>query len=512
MSRTSRVLGAARLGLALQIVMIGVGLWLTPILLSRLGQNTFGVWLVLSQVLLYLGLLELGVSTLLARDLAQSRGAGSSEADQRRIIQQSARLIWPQTALALVVAVVVWLGMSQRRPDLQGPLAIVLFGMVALFPLRLAVAVLKGYQDLIAASRIQIYSWLVTTSLTVALVFSGFGIYSLVLGWLLGQGFTSLLSLARMGAHAPRSLLLTVRRDPAYPLRPRMIASLWTAVMSIAQVLTTGTDLLLIGFYLGPAAVVIYSCTGKLVSVLQQQPYFLLFHGATALCELKGEGNRENWTRAARAVSSMTLILTGFVCVGIASINEAFTRWWVGPAQFGGQALTWAMLALMIVRAWNFTLNACLASIGYERRIAFTTLADGVTSIAASVALVQVAGPMGVPLGYLCGALIASVPTLLRATARETGRSIAAVAAWHLPWLLTLTAVLAPVAAIQLTWGPLSLLQALALASVAGAVYAIAAWILTRREPLRGYLDIVLARFRSRPVAPVESSDDGPSP
>ena len=50
----------------------------------------------------------------------------------------------------------------------------------------------------------------------------------------------------------------------------------------IAQVLLNGTDVMIIGALLGPAAVVPYACTGKLVSVLANQPQAILQSAAPA--------------------------------------------------------------------------------------------------------------------------------------------------------------------------------------------------------------------------------------
>ena len=44
--------------------------------------------------------------------------------------------------------------------------------------------------------------------------------------------------------------------------------SAWVSLAQIAQVFLNGTDVLIIGKLLGPAAVVPYSCTSKLVTVL----------------------------------------------------------------------------------------------------------------------------------------------------------------------------------------------------------------------------------------------------
>jgi len=65
MSRTNRLLQGLSFGYLQQIFVMAAGLWLTPFFLSRLGQHDFGMWLILTQITLYLGLLDLGVVALL---------------------------------------------------------------------------------------------------------------------------------------------------------------------------------------------------------------------------------------------------------------------------------------------------------------------------------------------------------------------------------------------------------------------------------------------------------------
>ena len=74
MSRTNRFLGGLGFGYLQQVAVLVTGLWLTPFLLNRLGQHDLGVWLMITQVIAYLGLLDLGVIGLLPRETASAVG------------------------------------------------------------------------------------------------------------------------------------------------------------------------------------------------------------------------------------------------------------------------------------------------------------------------------------------------------------------------------------------------------------------------------------------------------
>src|SRR5579863_7734414 len=96
MSRSRRFLGGLIPTYAYQAILMLTGLWLTPFFLGRLGQHDFGLWIVGTQILLYLTLSDFGVVALLPIEVAAStgRGGGADKApDLSRIVGQTFRLV-----------------------------------------------------------------------------------------------------------------------------------------------------------------------------------------------------------------------------------------------------------------------------------------------------------------------------------------------------------------------------------------------------------------------------------
>ena len=73
-SRTHSFLKGAGAGYLYQAIALLTGLWLTPFLLHRLGQQDYGLWLAGAQILGYMMLLDLGVISLLPRETAYVMG------------------------------------------------------------------------------------------------------------------------------------------------------------------------------------------------------------------------------------------------------------------------------------------------------------------------------------------------------------------------------------------------------------------------------------------------------
>ena len=148
MSRTARLARALIFAYGYQLTVMLVGLWLTPILLGRLGTDLYGQWLIFGQILGLLGLLDLGVTSILMREVAVAAGGGDPNRGIAAVVRRATWLVWLQTPLVGLVAVIVWIVLTLRSPELSVPLAIIMSGFAVLFPLRVFGSVLGGLQDL----------------------------------------------------------------------------------------------------------------------------------------------------------------------------------------------------------------------------------------------------------------------------------------------------------------------------------------------------------------------------
>src|SRR4029453_16223094 len=157
MTRTQRFLGGFTIGYVHMAVATAVGLWLTPFLLGRLGATTYGLWLVGTQVIAYLLLMDLGIVALLPRETAYVTGrTGRSDAPELRdLVERTMTLAFAQVPLVLLAAVIALWWLPRSWDLLKVPLGVVLAVFVATFPLRTFQAALIGLQDLAFVARAQ---------------------------------------------------------------------------------------------------------------------------------------------------------------------------------------------------------------------------------------------------------------------------------------------------------------------------------------------------------------------
>lgn len=435
-SRLRRFIGGLGFGYVNTLVTVTVGLWLTPYLLRHLGSHHYGLWLLGAQLLVYLALMDVGIVQLVPRDVAVAAGRANGDyAELQAIIGRTARIVlWQMAPVALAGALVI-VFLPSEWTELRWPIAIVVVTFVATFPLRVLTAILQGMQDLAFLGGVQLAGWIAGTAVTVAGIASDIGLYALALGWVTTQ-FVAVLAawrrLVTVHAHVLPKRLPSLAFSA---VKGQLASGAWISVNQIGQVLLAGTDLLVVGKLLGPAAVVPYACTGKLLALLANQPQMFMQMALPALSELRTAASRERLFDVARSMSQVMLLLSGGIVALVLAVNGSFVSWWVGESQFAGTGLTALLLLSMLVRHLNLTLVYTLFCFGYERRLAITSVSDGIVGLVIMLALVPFLGLYGAPLGSLLSMCLVSLPANLRALAREEGGSTARFLQPLAPWL-----------------------------------------------------------------------------
>lgn len=501
MSRTNRFLRGIGYGYASQALTTLVALWLTPFLLHRIGQHDYGLWLVGTQLMFYLGLLDLGIVALLPRETAFASGRANSieeASDISVIIGQTVRLVVWQMPLVAAAAAAAWWLMPAAWEGLRQPLGVVLLAFVLTFPLRIFGAVLHGLQDLAFLGRVNIISYLLSTGLMVALIFAGWGLYALAISWTGLQLIVAVAGWYRLRARFPTVLPRSLP-ELLWPVaRKRLGQGFWVSLSQIAQVLLNGTDVLIIGKLFGPAAVVPFVCTGKLIGVLSNQPQMLMAAAGPALSQMKTSESRERLSQACIAIGQAMLLLSGAVVCVVLVVNQGFVGRWIGAEQYGGFWLTALILLSMLLRHWNLTVAYTLFCFGYERRLCLTALLDGLVSVCGVVLLVRMYGLIGAPLGIIIGACLVSLPANLTALARESDLSVWGLLRPLSAWFARFVVLACAAGALARIWTP-DTVWLLGLAVTATAiVYAAVMFPLTLRHPLGLYVRPRLFPLRTR--------------
>jgi O-antigen/teichoic acid export membrane protein len=500
MSRTRSFFNGAIFAYLYQACAMVIGLWLTPFYIRTLGTHDYGIWLVGLQVLTFMLLCDFGIMAVLPRDIAQANGLEQSQADSERLaimIAQTIKVVLVQTLLIGLVALGLFLFRPTGAPGLRGPIALILIVFTVSYPLRLFPAILQGLQHLTFLGQLRLWLWAFSTALVVVLLFLGARFYALACGWCLQQMGHDLFAYLWLRRIRPDLVASDVLKK-AGPFQWRWFTrGFWVSVSQAAYSLVAGTDLLIIARFLGPATVVVYSTTSKLITVLQNQPQTLAAVALPGLSHMKTSEPRERILQATTSLTQAMLLLVGGVFCIILSINQQFVTLWLGERFFGGMQLTTILLLNFLVRQIDYTLAIALFAFGYEKFIALRALIEGIVGVALASLLVRHFELAGVALGFLCVTLVFAVPTDAFLLSREFKVSIFQVIRPYMAYLWRFAVVGCFGLALK-AWLPATNMFYVAItALLVGLAYLLIVLPYVWKTPLRGYIQSTAATLTS---------------
>jgi O-antigen/teichoic acid export membrane protein len=513
MARARQFTYSVALGFLGQGIVMTTGLWLTPFLLHRLGPQQFGLWIVGQQLLVYLTLLDIGVIALLPRETAYASGRENAASELPRLVARTFRIVLMQTPFVGLLAACICWWVSTRWPDLLMPVAMVAVPFVLLFPARIFRAVLEGLQDLAFIGWSYLASWLAGVAVTVAMIVAHNGLRALAVGWAASQLVDAAVCFTRLRLRFPHALSLWGRLSACHAagsLRQQFTGGLWISVSQIAQVLIYGTDAAIVGRLFGAASVVPYTCTGKLIGVLANQPQHIIRAAEPGLSQMRMQEGKRRLAEVTGALSLAMLLASGLVVSVALAANAGFVRWWVGGQYYSGLPLTLLFALSMALRHLNITAIYTLFAFGHERFIAITNLVDGVLSTVFSIFL---AWRMHSPMGVVLGSVISTGCVLLfgngRAVARELAVPLRELARPIGGWFWRMLAAGGAACLIGALSAHGGLPRIALCAALAGAIYSALMVPFALQSSLRPYILPRLAALRARFAGPRLAGERG---
>jgi O-antigen/teichoic acid export membrane protein len=377
-------------------------------------------------------------------------------------------------------------------------LGLILVGFVLAFPLRIFAATVEGLQDFKYFGTVNVFVFLFGTAATVVLVLQGFRLYALAFSWIGMQAGTILAFVYRVWTRFPEALPRRLPPMDRQTVKHFFRRGFWVSLNQVAQPLLAGSDLVLVGKLVGPAAVVPYSATGKLSGTLSNQSQILMVSAVPGLSELKTGASKDHIRNVTTALTLSVLVLCGAIVTVVLAINQGFVTRWLGAAQYGGLLLTASFCVAMLMRQWNLITQFVTFCFGHERRITITVFLDGIVTAGTGCLLVWLLGPLGGPLGSIVGVCAIGLPSNLRALSREAKTGIGSLVRplWPWAWRFSVLGVLSGV--LGSLWRPKTFVQIAFEAAMVGLLYCGVMWPVAMRSPVGVYLQRIRRQVSTR--------------
>jgi O-antigen/teichoic acid export membrane protein len=486
-------------------VNIAVGFFLSPFILHHLGDEAFGLWVLIFSLTGYYGIFDFGIRSSLIRYVSKFQATGDKD-ELARLINTS---LFTYTLVGLFLVVPTALGgiyvdrLFHVPPEFLKD-ARILFWMVGYslalgFPLGISGGILEGLQNFYLLNWTNIIATLLRAVLIVYVLRHGLGLLSVAL-------ITVSLPLVASAVRAVMAQrLLRIPYGWRYVSRGslRQVANYGsvTFMIIVASRLRFKTDAVIIGSMLSAGAITYFSIgsrlvdyAGEVVGSLAQifTPMSSHFHATGDFAQL-----RKIFVSGNRACALIMFPLTVALVVMGKSIIEA----WVGPRYVSSYTVLLILLIPSTLYMAQSTSNRILFGMSLHKSLAYIVLMEGIANLVLSIALVRPLGIVGDAIGTAIPLLCTSVFFLPRHLCRHLGIPVRKfiVEAYGYPLLLCV-----PMSFVLLLMQrsfyahryPQLILNLLA----GTAVYGIGVlWFVVTREPLGLGLKARMSRYFQKP-------------
>jgi O-antigen/teichoic acid export membrane protein len=397
-----------------RIWFLGIGIFLTPYIISHIGVERFAVWALVGVITNYFGLLDMGVGSSYVKYISEFH-TGKDYPSINKLINTGFAFY---AVLALVIIAITLIILNPLIAFLKIPvalhsearfvfvLAIVIF--CASNAMGVFLAIQAGLQRMDLSNKISIAASVVTVAGTVFFIEKGYGLRGLMVTNALVFVLTSLLCTISAYRLLPELAFRPFSWDQAM-LKRIFSFGYRVQISRIAGTITSQTDKLLITYFLAIGLVTYYQLGSGIISSASAIPALLVSALVPAFSEIEAKGERrkliESYVRSTKYLSFFTAPLFVFVAVAANRIMFIWMGTGYGQAVIVIQILAAAFLLNMLARV---AAALCLA-IEKPEYMMNSSLVMVFSNIVLSIVFIKFMGFAGVAWGTMVAVNLGTV-------------------------------------------------------------------------------------------------------
>jgi O-antigen/teichoic acid export membrane protein len=455
-----------------------IGLLLLPFNVHHLGTSAWGLWMLTASLNSYFSVLDLGYGGSITKFVAHYRA--------RRDVESLNDILSTLFTLFSIMGVVAYVGfvivayhmtavfnISAEQAETGRWLLLIAGTYVALgFPFGVFGGVMNGFQRYDINNIVGIGTSIVVAVANVVMLLAGYSLVQLV-------AVTTAIRLASYLLYRQNAY----RVFPALSLRPSRFRvarlkeltgfSVYVSVIDWSNKLNYSIDALIIGAYLSPAAVALWSVPQRIAEFLQRLTNQLNGVLFPVIVDTDAAA-RPNHLRAI-FIQGTRLSLFSVVPLAAAlfMLARPLIHAWVGPQFDASVPIVQILVAVIAIRVGTATATTLLKGAGQHRMLAVTNAGGALTNVALSLLWIRRFGLIGQAFGTLVPITAVSLVVLWPAACRRVDISVAdafRVAVW--PALWPLVAMAAAVLPLRRALPPTIASVALT-SAIGGVLYAV---------------------------------------
>lgn len=332
-----------------------VAFFIAPLTVHKLGNDAYGIWVVLQELINYAILLDFGVRYAVQREATRLQSRGEP-GELNRMLSTAWVLSWiPAVAVILAgLGVAFWMPhWFHASAGLLGASRIALVlsaaAMALTFPGILFTSVVVGLSRYDALNLRNAIVQIVRALLLWYFLVHGYGLITVAVIYFATVALAQAVDLFFAFRLAPELRLRWSGFQRSW-MRHLVHFSAYAFLISISVRLVYWTDNLVVAWILGPVAVTFYSIAGGLVMYVRDGMATLTKVYVPLAAHYEALGKEESLRRLLVDGTRISMLTVIPVCFGLWAAGIPFIRLWMGPsyAQQSGTVLLWLTVTALI--------------------------------------------------------------------------------------------------------------------------------------------------------------------
>lgn len=412
------------------VVKTCIAFFISPIIVHSLGNYDYGIWEIVFSIIGYLGILDLGLQPAIVRYVARYTALQQNE-DLQKIYSTS---LFCLGGVGIVLCLVMW-GSAALWPSFLSPpdgergrytwfLIIVGVQLFLIFPGSVFDCFLQGLQRYSVRSTVNVINLMVGALVVAYFLLRGHGLITLAIVDVVGR-FSKFAVFAWWLSRPANGGYRFHRKYMSRATLTEMFGfGVKNLVYAISVRMATATDPLVIGAFIGAAAVPFYVIPANLIgygkSLIWQATDVLM----PFFSQMDANGDRDAVRKAYYKTARYSIGAIVPLIVGITILGPNFISLWMGPEYADrGTRVLYLLTAACGVTFINSNCSRFLIGSNRHNILAKVGLISAILNVALSIVLVQVIGIEGVAAGTLISYSLAE-PYLLFVVCRVLDMSV----------------------------------------------------------------------------------------
>ena len=388
-----------------QFWLMAVSFILFPFIVNHVGLTASGIWLLISSITGYFGLLDLGIGSSLTKYVAEYHAKEDTK-QLNEVINTTFFLFLGVGVIAaiglLVFGELFLISLFSIPMELIGEAKMIVYivsiSMLLRFPMGVFGGVLMGLQRYDINALIGIIISIPRIVLIVAFLTMGYGIVALVaietfvsvIGWILSTYYA-------------KRFLPSMSIKPVH-FKNKMVTTLLSFggavfIMQVCGIIILQTDQIVIGTFLTMGAITFYAAAFKIYLLVRRIPELVLPSIFPAASELDAKQN-SNALHALfiRGSKYMTAAFLSVV-IPVIILSKSILTVWMGHEFASMYLVLWILLAGLFFNINHLVPLQILQGMGRIRMVMILHVVWAISNLALSIILVQKIGLIGIALG-----------------------------------------------------------------------------------------------------------------